>query len=537
MLAAVLLVGLPVVALTGLLSYAAYEPRLGGALPRDVGVLRLPYFAWPASPSWLYRLNQGLHVALGLALVPVVLAKLWSVAPKLFAWPPARSIAQVLERLSLLLLVGSILFELATGILNVQYWYVFRFDFYTAHYNGAWVFLASFALHVALRLGALRRGLRARSLRAELATPASRTAPEPPDEHGLVSPDPLPATMSRRGLLALVGGGSLAVTLVSIGQTVGPRSTALLAARGQSYGSGPTDFQVNRTARAAGVTAELTGAAWRLELRGDRRVSLSREQLLALPQHTVDLPIACVEGWSTVQSWSGVRLRDLLDLAGTPAPRSATVRSLERAGAFAEAPLNAGQLRAPDSLLALRVNGVDLSPDHGYPARVVVPGRPGGALHQVGARDRAARMRRWSTRVLGARPRALLGLLACFAVAGTAIGHVLPDPQRLRYAAWFLGAVVLHDLVLVPGYGLLDQALQGSLARLRASGAVNHVRVPALLSGLLLLVFAPDVLRLSEGSLGRASGLGQQVFLGRWLGLTAGLFLASGLLWATRRRP
>ena len=44
-----------------------------------------PWFDWPASPSWLYRLTQGLHVGLGLVLVPVVLAKLWSVAPKLFA--------------------------------------------------------------------------------------------------------------------------------------------------------------------------------------------------------------------------------------------------------------------------------------------------------------------------------------------------------------------------------------------------------------------------------------------------------------------
>ena len=148
-MARVLLYGLPVLLVTGLLSYAAYEPRFpGNAFPADPGWLRLPHFPWPTRPSWLYRVNQGLHVGLGLALVPVVLAKLWSVAPKLFAWPPARSVAQLLERLSLALLVGSILFELVTGVLNIQYWYVFRFDFYTAHYYGAWVFLGSFAAHV-----------------------------------------------------------------------------------------------------------------------------------------------------------------------------------------------------------------------------------------------------------------------------------------------------------------------------------------------------------------------------------------------------
>ncbi|WP_026153029.1 hypothetical protein [Amycolatopsis methanolica] len=70
-------------------------------------------------------------------LAPVVLAKLWSVIPKLFAWSPVRSLTHALERISLLLLVGSTLFEFATGILNIQYDYVFGFSFYTGHYIGA----------------------------------------------------------------------------------------------------------------------------------------------------------------------------------------------------------------------------------------------------------------------------------------------------------------------------------------------------------------------------------------------------------------
>jgi hypothetical protein len=107
---ATLLVLLPIVIVTGLLSYIAYGPRFGQAIPFDVGWLKLPTFDWPTRPSWLYRLNQGLHVGLGLVVIPVVLAKLWSVIPLLFAWPPARSVAQVLERLTLLMLVGGILF-------------------------------------------------------------------------------------------------------------------------------------------------------------------------------------------------------------------------------------------------------------------------------------------------------------------------------------------------------------------------------------------------------------------------------------------
>ena len=99
-----LLIGLPVVILTGLLSYIAYGPQFGQAIPGHVGWLTLPTFDWPSRPSWLYRLSQGVHVGLGLIIIPLVLAKLWSVIPRLFAWPPLRSIAQLLERLSLLLL-------------------------------------------------------------------------------------------------------------------------------------------------------------------------------------------------------------------------------------------------------------------------------------------------------------------------------------------------------------------------------------------------------------------------------------------------
>jgi hypothetical protein len=69
---------------------------------------------WPTSPVWLYRVTQGLHVLLGLALIPVVPAKLWSVAPKLFEWPPVASAAQALERVSIPLIVASSLFLIVT---------------------------------------------------------------------------------------------------------------------------------------------------------------------------------------------------------------------------------------------------------------------------------------------------------------------------------------------------------------------------------------------------------------------------------------
>ncbi|MBO0679224.1 molybdopterin-dependent oxidoreductase [Mycolicibacterium sp. S2-37] len=379
-LGSVLLITLPIVAVTGLLSYIAYGPQFGQAIPADVGWLTLPTFDWPTDPSWLYRLNQGLHVGLGLVLIPVVLAKLWSVIPKLFVWPPARSPAQLLERMSLLMLVGGILFEIVTGVLNIQYDYIFGFSFYTAHYFGAWVFIAGFVVHVAIKLPRMWSGLRSMSLRTVLRTGRTDTRPEPFDPDGLVAADPAPPTMSRRGALAVVGGGALLMAVLTAGQTLGgfTRHAALLLPRGRSYGNGPNDFQINRTAFAAGITPEATGAAWRLTLRGGAApMVLDRAALAAMPQHTARLPIACVEGWSTTQTWTGVRLRDLARLAGVSEPALARVSSVERRGGFNRATLQGNQVRHPDSLLALRVNGAELSLDHGYPARVIVPALPG----------------------------------------------------------------------------------------------------------------------------------------------------------------
>lgn len=375
---ALLLVGIPVLFLTGLFSYAAYNPELGNDLTPSKGVLGFYLFDWPTRPVWLYAANQGVHVIGGLVLLPVLLAKLWSVIPRLFSWPPFSSPAQALERLGLVLLVGGALFEFVTGIMNVQYWYAFGFSFYTAHFFGAWVFFAGFVLHAVVKVPLARRALRSRRIVEELKVKLADTRPEgDPEEDSLVAPAAAAPTLSRRGLLGIVGGSSLALLVLSAGQVLGGplRTIALLAPRGRSYGDGPNDFQVNRTARAAQVVVD---DGWRLVLRGGpAEVVLDRAALLALPQHVARLPISCVEGWSTVQTWSGVRLRDLAALAGVPDPSSGEVRSLETAGAFSSAVLSGGQLTDRDSLLALQVNGVDLSPDHGFPARVVVPAAPG----------------------------------------------------------------------------------------------------------------------------------------------------------------
>ncbi len=378
-LSTALLVGIPVLFVTGLVSSAAYNPRRpGNDTTPGAGVLRFYLFNWVTSPSWIYRLSQGIHVLVGCALLPVLLAKLWSVMPKLFSWPPFPSPAKLLERLSLLLLVGGVMFEFFTGIFNVEYFYLWRFSFYDAHLYGAWAFITGFVIHVGLKAPTMWRSLRGRGLRHQLRTGLADTVPEPPDDTGLVAPNPARPTISRRGLLALVGGATVAVIVATAGENVGGwfRTVSILAPRGRSYGNGPNDFQVNKPASEVGITP--VGPGWRLEVVGASRVVLSRAQLMALPLSTQTLPIACVEGWATVQSWTGVRLADLAAMVGSPEPDGLDVESLEAPGSpFRSASLSRDQVLDPRSLLALRVNGVDISLDHGYPARTIVPAAPG----------------------------------------------------------------------------------------------------------------------------------------------------------------
>ncbi|WUT00770.1 molybdopterin-dependent oxidoreductase [Streptomyces sp. NBC_00708] len=369
----VLLAGITLLFVTGLLSYAAYNPDLNPVNDKtpDKGLLGFYLFDWPTSPHWLYRLTQGLHVTVGIVLVPVLLAKLWSVVPRLFALPPARSLAHALERVSLLLLVGGALFEFVTGLLNIQLEYLFPGSFYPLHFYGAWVFFAAFLAHAGLRTPQAVRVLRSGGLHGPV-----RNDP-------LESPSPAPPTLSRRGALAVVGAGSLVLLVTSVGRSFdGPlRRLAALTPRGAAEpGPGPNGFQINKTAAAVGITTAETGDGWWLTVSGPAGdLRFSRAQLLAMEQHSAALPLACVEGWSTSdQWWRGVRLSDLAALAGYPdRPPGVLVESLQRSGPFRRAALRDNQVRDPRSLLALRVNGEDLSPDHGYPARVIVPAAPG----------------------------------------------------------------------------------------------------------------------------------------------------------------
>ena len=370
-LGSILLVLVTVVAATGFLSHAAYQPDLPGNAIVDPRADLPLTFAWPAGATYLYAVTQGLHVNVGLVAIPFLLAKLWSVIPRLFAWPPVASPAQALERLSIALLVSSAVFEFVTGVMNIQYWYAFRFNFVVAHYYGAVVFVGALFLHVLVKLPVIARAYRDRGWIKPLRDDLANTRPEPDGD--IVAPDPAPPTLSRRGLFAFVGGASLTLLVANAGESIGGpvRSLAFLAPRRE-------DFPVNKTAAKAGITPAMVGPAYLLTLSdGAREIPLTLDELQAMPQHTATLPIACVEGWTTTQTWTGVRLSDLAEAAGVSGARTAFVRSLQPAGVLSKASLSADAIADPDALLALQVNGGDLPLDHGYPARFIVPALPG----------------------------------------------------------------------------------------------------------------------------------------------------------------
>ncbi|HWD82574.1 MAG TPA: molybdopterin-dependent oxidoreductase [Kribbella sp.] len=310
----------------------------------------------PSRPANLYRVTQGLHVISGTAAVPLLLAKLWTVYPKLFAKPDLKAVGQLIERLSILVLVSAMALELFIGFVNTLQWYPWPFPFRQTHYALAWVVVGALLVHLAVKLPLIRANW--------------RRTPEP-------VPDSLPPEvtgLTRRGLFRTVAGAAALVGVTTAGQSVTPLgSVAVLAPR--KPGIGPQGLPVNRTAEAAGVTG--IDADWRFTIAGPRQLSYTLDELRALPQSRSALPIACVEGWSQGARWEGVRVRDLLALSGAPAGSRVRVVSMEKGGFYATSELPAEFAADPLTLLALRLNGSELALDHGFPARIIAPNRPG----------------------------------------------------------------------------------------------------------------------------------------------------------------
>jgi DMSO/TMAO reductase YedYZ molybdopterin-dependent catalytic subunit len=324
------------------------------------------WFQWPTRPVNGYRVNQGLHVASGLATIPLLLAKLWVVLPKFFRWPPARTIDDIGARLADGVLVAGGLFLVFSGTGNIASWRPWGFSFTAGHFWAAVAAYGALLVHVAHHGRTARRELR----RPAPAAPVAAAAPA------------RASVMSRRGFVATFASSTALVTVSTAGQTV-PwlRWANVLGPRRPT--EGPQGLAVNKSAASAGVLDAIeTDAAlsdYRLTISGRvaETVELTLDDLRSMPQHEADLPIACVEGWSASARWRGVRVSDLLERAG--AARGATVRvvSLQDTSLYSSSELNRKQAEDSLTLLAMEINGEPLHPDHGRPVRLIGANRPG----------------------------------------------------------------------------------------------------------------------------------------------------------------
>ncbi len=211
---------------------------------------RPSWFPWPTRPVWLYRLTQGLHVITGIATVPLLLAKLWSVAHQLLDPPKLRPIAGLVARLSLIPLVAGSLFLLVSGVLNIDYWYgPFHFFFPAAHYAVAWITVGALIVHI---------GATAATVRSELGSGERAQSDRTAD-----------AVLRRRRFLGFVAASSATMVVATIGETVpAAKRLALLAPRRPDVG--PQGFPVNKSFAEAGIaTASIDPGTWRLRVSGN----------------------------------------------------------------------------------------------------------------------------------------------------------------------------------------------------------------------------------------------------------------------------
>jgi len=349
-----------------------------------------PWMRFPTRPVWLYQVSQGVHITAGLLCFPLILGKLHAVYPRLFETPPVRSFAHLLERASIALFVAVSLVQITIGLLNTfQFYSLFPFPFRQVHFALSFVLIGLLAVHIGVKLRVIAdnwRRIDAERTEAD-GDGSDASAAEPPrvSTGGVTgrlfswvdrTPRAEPRA-SRRGFLAAIAATSAVLVATTAGQSFRPLD-ALNVFAPRKNGVGPTGLPVNRTARAAGVLETATAASWALTVvNGDASRSFTRAELARLPQHEVVLPIACVEGWSQYARWRGPRLRDLADAVGADSGASLRARSLEQDSIYAVTEIGPEFVRDELTLVALELEGVELDIDHGYPARLIAPARPG----------------------------------------------------------------------------------------------------------------------------------------------------------------
>lgn len=147
-------------------------------------------------------------------------------------------------------------------------------------------------------------------------------------------------------------------------------------------------------------------------------------------------------------------------------------------------------------------------------------------------------------RIYGSHPLHLLALIACFALFGYIIVTIKPatlwntSVWWQSIAVWFAAAIIIHDLVLFPAYSLVDRLLTSTRREPKPDSpsvpVLNYLRIPLMGSALTLVVFLPGIIEQGARTYFNATGQTQEVFLGRWLLLTAAMFAVSAVAYTVK---
>ena len=181
------------------------------------------------------------------------------------------------------------------------------------------------------------------------------------------------APVGRRVFLGLVGLGAAGVLFGAHAQDWLERVVGPLIAKD---GTGLASLLPVGRFRIYTVTGDLPSRSrsrYALHVKGlvDREVTLTYDDLLAMPPTKLTRDFQCVTGWRVpAVDWKGVRLSDVLDRAGVSTDARA-VRFTSFDGAYSES-LTLDQARRDDVLVAYELEGSPLSDEHGGPVRLYV---------------------------------------------------------------------------------------------------------------------------------------------------------------------
>jgi DMSO/TMAO reductase YedYZ molybdopterin-dependent catalytic subunit len=219
------------------------------------------------------------------------------------------------------------------------------------------------------------------------------------------------ASISRRQFLYLVGGGTIVVTVGSVGlaslfespEVEPPTATALptpdMADTTGPAASPPEDVLAGRITPAPGTRNELTSNEdfyridintlppavnedeWTLQIDGlvENPLKLTLDELRAFPAISQVITLECISnpvGGDLISTarWTGARLKDVLDRAGMD--HTATEAYVTAVDGFYES-IVMSDIFDPRTLLVYEMNGLPLPQEHGFPLRVYIPNRHG----------------------------------------------------------------------------------------------------------------------------------------------------------------